>query len=153
MRYQTKLGWSVVHWQSRWNFSRRYECYFGTWGVYWQISTARGVFLQFAPYIILRFLQLYPWSLRYLQKYHTSFRNCKYSIPSGLLNGSISDLTANQQTFPRTVPTHESYNPAFGNRYSIQCKVSECNFKLHTTSVDDSSTFRIKIFRSHRQLF
>jgi len=31
-----------------------------------------------------------------------------------------------------------------GNRYIIQCKVPECRFKLHSTSVGGSSTFRIK---------
>jgi MULE transposase domain/SWIM zinc finger/MuDR family transposase len=36
-------------------------------------------------------------------------------------------------------------NRSDSNRYSIQCKVPECNFRLHATSVGGSSTFRIKI--------
>src|SRR5271154_6611994 len=36
-------------------------------------------------------------------------------------------------------------NRSDSNRYAIQCKVPECNFKLHATSVGGSTTFRMKI--------
>ena len=36
-------------------------------------------------------------------------------------------------------------NQSESNRYIIQCKVLECKFKLHATSVGGSSTFHIKI--------
>ena len=36
-------------------------------------------------------------------------------------------------------------NRSESNCYIIQCKVLECKFKLHATSVGGSSTFRIKI--------
>jgi hypothetical protein len=36
-------------------------------------------------------------------------------------------------------------NQSEGNHYIIQCKVPECNFKLHAISVGGSSVFRIKI--------
>ena len=36
-------------------------------------------------------------------------------------------------------------NRSESNRYNIKCKVPECNFKLHATSVGGSSTFHIKI--------